>query len=1050
KAVPPARERGPGRTGRRRVLVRPGGPGLGRPRRARQGHVLPGLRGEPGLEPVAGARPRRRRDRAPRGDQLLDHPAHHQAAHRGRGRRVHVQDRQRHGAAEPAHPRPQGWWRGLHPRAGAGRHREAHALRVVARQQAELSPPGSGSRRGPEVGAVGYQLGVDLGTTAVAAAVGRDGTTEVVNLGSRSAAVPAVVFARHDGVLTFGESAEAAGASEPARLQRGLKRRFGDPAPVVVGDTVSTPEQITGAMLRWVVGRVMEREGEAPRLTVVTHPAAWSRQRVDRLAEAARLAEAGAVLLATEPQAAALHVFGATLPEGALVATYDLGGSFETAVLRRTADGFELAGRPERVEHLGGDEFDEALLFHVATRAGVDLPEGVEQEPHVEAAFRGLRQQCVAAKEALSSIEEAEVPVLLPGVDTSVTVTRAEFELMIRPALLETVAAFRRAVRSAGAEPADLVAVLLLGGCARIPLVATLLGAEVPNVVARAGDAKYAVSRGAARWSSEEAERAADVVRGPGAAVLVGAGAGAGAAGAGALADATAGGAALPPLAPPPMGQRTRKRRWPLAAALLVVVLAPIGLWAATRDGGSESASAPVGAPAGDDGPSTSTTLPVVIPSGVGMVAIPGGAYPMGVAPGRVSELSPYHLDQFEVTGDQYAKFLQEVEGVERPTGWDSRAAPVGLENHPVVGVSWLWADAYCSALGKRLPTEEEWEAAARGQDGRLYPWGADPAAVALPLSGTHAVGSIPGTRSPLGVDDLVGNVWEWVGQPYDPVEGEAVVRRGGRNGLVRDGALDRQAVDPANRSVLSETGFRCSAEVVDPDAPPGQFSSDIQVEQQEPGTTASTGPTSGLIDDSFEDDTSGWPREPNADQQAKGIVVGYHGPTAYHVDLTQPSQSQLVLRGVDYIDTRLTLDTFTLRLGQPGSYRYGLVFRAHAHDRNRMGVASAREENYYAFVIDPGRGVWELLHKDTLPFRTLESGPLPPGTRIREEANPDRLMVDLQGNELRMYINDVPVGPAPYVMSANHSDGDVGFYVESMGASGVHVHVDRIRAEAL
>jgi hypothetical protein len=483
-----------------------------------------------------------------------------------------------------------------------------------------------------------------------------------------------------------------------------------------------------------------------------------------------------------------------------------------------------------------------------------------------------------------------------------------------------------------------------------------------------------------------------------------------------------------------------------------VVLLAPLALWAATRDGDDEAASPPGSAFVDGSGqPVVSTTLPVVVPSGVGMVAIPAGSYPITATAGRTADLAPYFLDEFEVTGGQFASFLQEVEGVERPAGWDSRAAPAGLADHPVVGVSWQWADAYCRALGKRLPTEAEWEAAARGADGRRFPWGDDPNQVALPLSGTHVVGSVAGTVSPLGVNDLVGNVWEWVDEPYEPVAAPNVVRRGGRNGLVVNGALDRQAVDPANRSVLSETGFRCSAEEVDPAAPPGQFSSDIEVERAQPGTTGTTGPSSALIDDTFEDDTSGWPREPNADQKAKGIVVGYHGPSAFHVDLTQGAQSQLVLRGVDYVDTRLTLDTYTLRVGQPGPYRYGLVFRAHAFDRNRMGIAAAREENYYAFVIDPTRNVWELLHKDSLPFRVIQTGPLPAGMHIRDEANPDRLVVEVKGNELRMYINNVPVGDAPpYVMSANHSDGDVGFYVESQGATGVHVHIDRIKAEAL
>jgi hypothetical protein len=323
---------------------------------------------------------------------------------------------------------------------------------------------------------------------------------------------------------------------------------------------------------------------------------------------------------------------------------------------------------------------------------------------------------------------------------------------------------------------------------------------------------------------------------------------------------------------------------------------------------------------------------------------------------------------------------------------------------------------------------------------------------VPLPLSGTHVVGSIPAAASAAGVDDMVGNVWEWVAQPYDAVEGQEVVRRGGRDGLVLNGALDREAVDPANRSVLSETGFRCGADVVDPSLPPHQFRSDIELEAASTVASTSTVPQApgGLFDDDFTDDGSGWPKAPNADQSAKGIVVGYHGPTSYHVDLTAPGQTQLVLRGVDYVNTRLTLDAYTLRSKGPGSYRYGIVFRAHPFDRGQMGLSGAREENFYAFTIDPSRGVWELLHRDTLPFRTLESGPLPAGMRITDPNAPDQLVVETQGNNVLLLVNGTVVGAAPYAMSANHSDGDVGFFVQTLDSPGVHVHLDRFRAEAI
>jgi len=95
-----------------------------------------------------------------------------------------------------------------------------------------------------------------------------------------------------------------------------------------------------------------------------------------------------------------------------------------------------------------------------------------------------LREECVAAKEALSADTEVSVPVLLPNVQTEVRLTRAELEAMIRPALGDTLVVLRRTLRSAGVDPAALHSVLLVGGSSRIPLIAQMVGADLGKTVA--------------------------------------------------------------------------------------------------------------------------------------------------------------------------------------------------------------------------------------------------------------------------------------------------------------------------------------------------------------------------------------------------------------------------------------------------------------------------------------------------------------------------------------------------------------------------------------
>ena len=161
------------------------------------------------------------------------------------------------------------------------------------------------------------------------------------------------------------------------------------------------------------------------------------------------------------------------------------------------------------------------------------------------------------------------------------------------------------------------------------------------------------------------------------------------------------------------------------------------------------------------------------------LLLVPAGPYKMGPDRRNVF-LDAFYMDKYPVTNAQFARFL-EVTGY-RPTDaeaqrflahWRHGVCPANLRDHPVVFVSRPDALAYCKWAGKRLPSEAEWEKAARGIDGRRYPWGkARPDSTHANFGrrhhGTTAVTAHPQSASPFGIEDLAGNVWEWCHDVYD------------------------------------------------------------------------------------------------------------------------------------------------------------------------------------------------------------------------------------------------------------------------------------------
>jgi len=168
---------------------------------------------------------------------------------------------------------------------------------------------------------------------------------------------------------------------------------------------------------------------------------------------------------------------------------------------------------------------------------------------------------------------------------------------------------------------------------------------------------------------------------------------------------------------------------------------------------------------------------------GAPMVLVPAGEFTMGSNDGSDDEkpvhqvyLDAYYLDKYEVTVGQYAKFLKAT-GFNGPPMWATMDQP-SHQKRPIVNVDWSDASNYCEWAGKRLPTEAEWEKAARGTDGRIYPWGNEPPNTLRANYGQEKwnnhtalvpVGQLKDGKSPYEIYDLAGNVWEWVSDWYDP-----------------------------------------------------------------------------------------------------------------------------------------------------------------------------------------------------------------------------------------------------------------------------------------
>lgn len=394
--------------------------------------------------------------------------------------------------------------------------------------------------------------------------------------------------------------------------------------------------------------------------------------------------------------------------------------------------------------------------------------------------------------------------------------------------------------------------------------------------------------------------------------------------------------------------------------------------------------------------------------SSVGMVDIPSGRYTVGTD--MEIAIAEFWIDRYEVTNGDYKKFV-DAANTQMPVYWSGGEIPPGQRDHPVMQVMWDQASEYCDWVGKRLPTESEWEIAARGPFGWKYPWGNDPDKVDYKTDGTSAVTDNPANRSFFGAYFMSGNVWEWVDDPFTPVAKGENVMRGGSYGPLDVLMTALSVPDDSNSS--KKTGFRCA---VSGENVLRVYDDDL------------------AISDDFETMNTNWPGIDKGN-----FLFDYHEVGFYHVEAREANKfvpafyehdtfSNFVLESGVFID-KLNTDN------QQGNFNYGLGIQV-------------SEDKFYAFMISASDRKWQVLEGpynkdvfigDVSDLTVIKEGNETSISGFLGDHAEDRLAVIANRNEILYFVN----GDLVYdFMIEDHQKLRVGFVVETLeDVTRVHIH---------
>ena len=356
--------------------------------------------------------------------------------------------------------------------------------------------------------------GIDMGTSYIKVSkIKKDGKVQSVNmsggimsvLGSEKQILSAL-YLQKNGEFLVGAAAYNVCKQDPSRYVSQFKRKLGQGA-YLLGGTPYTAQELYTEVFRFIL-KEADRQGDPVEQAVLTVPAVYTEQQKQLVQEAAARAGLAEIELLEEPVAAAsCYASTQTIAEGEKILVYDLGGgTFDTALIERTKDGYRLLSEPRGLPACGGALFDDLIFCDLQQKVAEIAPNALQYN-----AFRiELAQTATKIKHLLSVVESYDESIMVGFDMLSYHIERNWFEEQVRPELEQTLVLCDQVIADAGLKPMEIQHILPVGGASTMPIVAQMLTEHYPySLLCRTEEPGLLVSYGAALYADQFLERRA-------------------------------------------------------------------------------------------------------------------------------------------------------------------------------------------------------------------------------------------------------------------------------------------------------------------------------------------------------------------------------------------------------------------------------------------------------------------------------------------------------------------------------------------------------------